>query len=154
MAAELTFTLEAVPSTLRVTGGREIPFARPVLVLRNTGDRPATGLAVHATLSEERGLVHDATEVLKGGTPAEALPPGAEIRWDLYEVLLAAHPGVGSKVRLWGHRAVLDWWIDFYAWAAHSAAPGAAEQKAARWRFRWSPAGAQAEGVVLSIEAL
>jgi hypothetical protein len=154
VAAELAFALEALPSTLRVTGGREIPFARPVLVLRNTGDRPATGLVAHATLSEERGLAHDATETLGRSVPAAAFPPGAEIRWDLYEVLLAAHPGVGSKVRLWGHRAILGWWIDCCAWAAHSAAHDTAERKAARWRFRWSPAGAQSEGVELSVEAL
>ena len=154
MAAELVFALETHPSTLRVAGGREIPFARPVLVLRNTGDRAATGLAVHATLSEERGLAHDATEALGRSVPAAAFPPGAGIRWDLYEVLLAAHPGVGSKVRLWGHKAVLGWWIDISAWAEHSEAPGVSDRPIARWRFRWSPAGAQAEGVELSIEAL
>ena len=154
MAAELVFALEAHPSTLRVTGGREIPFARPVLVLRNTGDRPATGLVAHATVSEERGLVHDATEALGRSVPAAALPPGGEIRWDVHDVLLAAHPGVASKVRLWGYKAILGWWIDFSVWAEHTEATGMSDRKAARWRFRWSPAGPPAEGVELSVEAL
>jgi len=62
MSGNLDFTLKSVPSTLRVTGGREIPFARAILSLHNAGDSPATGLVAHATLSEERGMVHDATE--------------------------------------------------------------------------------------------
>lgn len=154
MAAELAFALEAHSSTLRVTGGREIPFVRPVLVLRNTGDRPATGLVVYATLSEERGLAHDATETLGRSAPAAAFPPGDEIRWDVHDVLLAAHPGVASKVRLWGYRALLNWWIDISVRAQHTETTGMPDRPAARWRFRWSPAGPPAEGVELSIEAL
>ena len=55
MSGNLDFTLKTVPSTLRVTGGREIPFVKAILSLHNAGDSTATGVVVHATLSEERG---------------------------------------------------------------------------------------------------
>lgn len=37
MSGSLNFTLKTVPSTLRVTGGREIPFIRAILSLHNAG---------------------------------------------------------------------------------------------------------------------
>ena len=80
MPVELQFSIAAVPSTLRVAGGREIPFVRAILSLRNAGDTMATGVVPHATLSEERGLVHDATEVLKRAMAADSIPPGGELR--------------------------------------------------------------------------
>lgn len=45
MSGSLDFTLKTVPSTLRVTGGREIPFIRAILSLHNAG---AVTAAAHA----------------------------------------------------------------------------------------------------------
>jgi len=156
MSGNLSFTLKTVPSTLRVTGGREIPFARAILSLHNAGGSTAVGVVAHATLSEERGLVHDATEALKRAVPADSIPPGGEITWDVYEVLLAAHPGVASKVHLWGYKAALNWWIDFSAWAEFSEQGVASPVRTgiARWKLRWSPAEPSAEKIELSIEPL
>jgi len=155
MSRSLNFTLKTVPSTLRVTGGREIPFARAILVLHNAGDGTAAGVVPHATLSEERGLVHDATEALKRATPTDSIPPGGELTWDVYDLLLAAHPGVASKVHLWGYKAALNWWIDFSAWAEFREGDAAFPVRTgvSRWKLCWSPAETSAERIELSIEA-
>ena len=156
MYGNLDFTLRAFPSTLRITGGREIPFARAILSLHNAGSVTAAGLVPHATLSEERGLVHDATEALKRATPADSIPPGGELTWDVYDLILAAHPGVASKVHLWGYKAALNWWIDFSAWAEfrEEGAASSLLTGVSRWKLRWSPAGPPVETIDLSIEAL
>jgi hypothetical protein len=156
MPIALQFSITMVPSTLRVTGGREIPFERALLTLRNTGDTMAARVVAHATLSEELGLVHDATEVLRGSTTADSIPTGGELTWDVYDVLLAAHAGVASKVHLWGYKAVLNWWIDLSAWAEYRGEPAAAAVRTgvSRWKLRWSPAEPPGEGIELKVEAV
>ncbi len=156
MENPLRFELKTVPSTLRVAGGREIPFARAVLLLRNTGESSVSGVVAHAELSEERGLVHDATEAMRRAVPAGSIPPGGELAWDVYDLLLAAHAGVASKVRLWGYRAILNWRIELSARAdCRPEGDAAAVQTAvSRWRLRWQPSGPAAEEVELAVEAL
>jgi hypothetical protein len=156
MPVALQFSIAAAPSTLRVAGGREIPFARAILSLRNTGDTMAAEVVTHATLSEERGLVHDATEVLRCAATADSIPPGGELQWDVYDVLLAAHAGVASKVHLWGYKAVLNWWIDFSAWAEYRGEPAAAPilTGVSRWKLRWSPGEPPGEKIEFKMEAV
>jgi hypothetical protein len=154
LSIALKFSISAVPATLRAAGGREIPFVRAILSLRNTGDTMAAGVVPHATLSEERGLVHDATEVLRRAVTADSIPPGGELQWDLYDVLLAAHAGVASKVHLWGYKAVLNWWIDFSAWAEYreEGAETPLQMGVARWKLRWSLSEPSSEKIDLTIE--
>jgi hypothetical protein len=154
MSCYLDFTLKTVPSTLRVTGGREIPFARAILSLHNSGGGTAAGVVPHATLAEERGLVHDATEALMRAAPADSIPPGGALTWDVYDLLLAAHPGVASKVHLWGYKAALNWWIDISAWAEYREEGAASPLRTGifRRRLRWSPAGPSADRIELSVE--
>ncbi len=156
MPVTLTFSITMVPSTLRVTGGREIPFERAILSLRNTGDAMALGIIPHATFSEERGLVHDATEVLRRAATAESIPPEGELQWSVYDVLLAAHAGVASKVHLWGYKAVLNWWIHLSAWAEYREEGAAAPLQTAvsRWMLRWNPSETPGEMIALSMEAV
>jgi len=156
MEQPLRFELKTVPSTLRVTGGREIPFVRAVLLLRNTGGAAVSGVVAHAELSEERGLVHDATEAMKRAAPSDSIPPGGELAWDVYETILAAHPGVASKVHLWGYKAILNWWIELSARAdfRQEGAPAPLQTPVFCWRLRWQPAGPAVEQVELSVEAL
>ena len=155
MHGNLGFSLMSFPSTLSITGGREIPFARAILSLHNAGGVTAAGVVPHATLSEERGHGHDAAEALKRAMVADSIPPGGELTWDVYDLLLAAHPGVASKVHLWGYKAALNWWIDFSVWAEYreEGADSPVRTGLFRWRLRWSPVGQTAERVELSIEA-
>jgi hypothetical protein len=156
MPVELQFSIAAIPSTLRVAGGREVPFERAILSLRNTGDTMAAGVVPHATLSEERGLVHDATEVLRGAETADSIPPGGELHWDVYDVLLAAHAGVASKVHLWGYKAVLNWWIDLSAWAEYRGEPAKEPIRTgiSSWKLRWNPGEPPGERIELKMEAV
>lgn len=156
MTDTLKFSVAAVPSTLRVTGGREIPFARPILSLKNTGSAEATGIVVHATLSEERGIVHDATETLGRATTAHSIPPGGELTWDVYEILLAAHPGVASKIHLWGYKAVLNWGILFSVSAEYREADDRKpfQTGVSRWRLRWFPAEPSSERIDVTTESV
>jgi len=154
--APLRFELKIVPSTLRVAGGREIPFVRAVLLLRNTGGAAVSGVVAHAELSEERGLVHDATEAMRRAVPADSIPPGGELDWDVYETILAAHAGMASKVHLWGYKAILNGRIELSARADYrpEGAPATLQTPVARWRLRWQPSGPAAEEVELAVEAL
>ena len=156
MTDTLVFAVQAVPSSLRVTGGREIPFVRAILLLRNTGGTTVPGIAAHATVSEERGLVHDATEAMRRAVPADSIPPGGELAWDVYETILAAHAGMASKVHLWGYKAILNWRIELSAWADCRPEGDAAPVQTAvsRWFLRWQPAGQAPEEVELAVEAL
>ena len=156
MTGTLKFSIAAVPSTLRVIGGREIPFVRAILSLSNTGDTKAAGVAPHATFSEERGLVHDATEALRRAVMADLIPPGGDLKWDIYDLLLAAHPGVASKIHLWGYKAVLNWWIDFSAWAEYreEGAEMHSQTGVSRWKLRWVPAVPSSEEIELNFEEI
>ena len=119
MSVALQFSIAAIPATLRVAGGREIPLSGRSFCCamgRHPGGR---GRPARPTLSEERGLVHDATGGSGRAVAAASIPPGGELHWDLYDVLLAAHAGIASKVHLWGYKAVLNWWINFSAWAEY-----------------------------------
>jgi hypothetical protein len=87
---------------------------------------------------------------------ADSIPAGGELTWDVYELLLAAHPGVASKVHLWGYKAALNWWIDLSAWAEYRE-EGAAEPlqtDVSRWKLRWSPAEPPEEKIELTMEAV
>ncbi|HVO66299.1 MAG TPA: hypothetical protein VMT12_07450 [Syntrophales bacterium] len=155
---EISFeiSLQAVSSTLKVTGGREIPFGRAILSIRNAGDKAITGFVPHATLAQEGGSVQDLTGALSRVKTVESLPPGETFKWDMYDLLLAEHPGVASKVHLWGYKAILNWWFFLTVWVEYSSPNIATPVNAAasRWKFSWNPAKPPSEGVGLSIEAV
>jgi hypothetical protein len=99
----LEISLQVVPSKLQVSGSREIAFTRAMLSMVNTGREALVGVVPHATFAQERGIVHDATEALSRSKIVESMQPGETVEWDVYDLLLVAHPGVASKVHLWGH---------------------------------------------------
>lgn len=152
----LEFSLRAVPSELRVTGGREIPFRRAILSMRNTGNAAVSRIAPHAILAQEGGSVQDITDALTRATTAESLPPGEAVEWDVYDLLLAAHPGVASKVHLWGYKAMLNWWIDLAVWAEYLSANDAAPLNTpiSRWKLRWTPRHSSLEDIDVSMEVV
>lgn len=152
----LEFSLQAVPSELRITGGREISFRRAVLTLSNTGLSVVAGLIPHATLAQEGGSVQDVTETLSQSISAASLQPGEIIRWDVYDLLLAAHPGVASKVHLWGYKAILNWWFDVTVWVEYriAASDTVIHTSIMRWKLRWIMEKPALEEVDLSIEVV
>jgi hypothetical protein len=152
----LELSLRAVPSELRITGGREIPFKRAILSMRNTGNVKIVRFTPHATLSQEGGSIQDVTDVFMRTAGLESLQPGESVEWDVYDLLLAAHPGVASKVHLWGYKAILNWWIDLTVWAEHASSDDAAmlQTPISRWKLRWAPAHFTSEEVDVSIETV
>lgn len=150
----LTISLHAVPSKLEVSGGREIAFTRAVLSMVNTGPAALVSVVPHATFAQERGIVHDAAEAISRARIVESMQPKEKVEWDVYDLLLAAHPGVASKVHLWGYKAVLDWWLDFVAWAEYRSPDVTAPRQTPKhqWRLRWSPAKSQADKIDLTLE--
>jgi hypothetical protein len=150
----LEISLQAVPSRLQVSGGREIAFTRAMLLMRNTGHAALVDVVAHATFAQERGIVHDATGALSRSKIVESIRPGETVKWDVYDLLLVAHPGVASKVHLWGYKAVLDWWLDFVAWAEYRTPDVSMQQQTPKhqWRLRWSPAKSRSDEIDLALE--
>ena len=152
----LEISLQAVPSKLRVTGGREISFNRAILSISNAGKRGVAGFVPHATLAQEGGSVQDITEALTRTKNVMSIPPGETLNWDMYDLLLVEHPGVASKVHLWGYKAILNWWFDLTVWAEYRSSDIATPINTAtsRWKFRWNTAKPPSEDVDLSIEVV
>ncbi|MGZ6248191.1 MAG: hypothetical protein ACXWMC_01065 [Syntrophales bacterium] len=152
----LEISLQAVPSKLEASGGREIAFTRAMLSMANTGHAALVDVVPHAMFAQERGIVHDATEALSRSRIVESIQPGETVKWDVYDLLLIAHPGVASKVHLWGYKAVLDWWMEFVAWAEYRTPDVAMQQQTPKhqWRLRWSPAKSRADEIDLAMEVV
>ncbi len=152
----LEISLQAVPSKLRVTGGREIPFNRAILSISNAGNKAVAGFVPHATLAQEGGSVQDITQALLRTKNVASIQPGETLSWDMYDLLLAEHPGVASKVHLWGYKAILNWWFDLAVWAEYRSSDitNPINTATSRWKFSWNSAKPPAEDVDLSIEVV
>jgi len=148
----LAVALQSVASSLRASDGREVPFARAVLTMRNECPADLIDLVPHASLGQEAGTIQDVSHAFPGATGT--LAPGGLLRWDVYELLLPAHPGTASKIHMFGYRAALNWRFDLAAWAEYRL-PGVTEvlpTPVARWALRWSLAGASGGAIALAIE--
>ncbi|HMK56498.1 MAG TPA: hypothetical protein VK448_07675 [Dissulfurispiraceae bacterium] len=151
----LDISLKAVDSTLRISDRRDIPFARAVLKIRNICDSEVLNVEPRATLGQERGTVQEVTSSFSQKAHA-SIPPGGTVIWDLYDDIIPAHPGISSKVHLFGYRAVLNWRFDLVAWAEYQPA-GSSESvrtSASRWALLWTVPEPATGKVELSIEEI
>jgi hypothetical protein len=148
----LTIELQSAASTLRASDGREIRFARAALTMRNDCPAELIDLVPHASLGQEGGTVQDVSRAFPG--TAAVLPPGGFLQWDVYDLLLPAHPGTASKVHMFGYRAALNWRFELAAWAEYRLpdAPEPVRTPIARWALRWSLVEAAGGAVALTIE--
>jgi hypothetical protein len=148
----LVFSLQAAVSRLLANDGREIPFTRAVLSVRNACTTELINMVPHATLGQEGGTVQDVTHALSG--PPAPLSPGGSVSWDVYDLLLPAHPGTASKVHLFGYRAAMNWRFDLAVWAEYrcSADSPPVRTSVSRWALRWSVPDPSTGAVVLTIE--
>lgn len=148
----LVLALQSLASSLRAGDGRDVPFARAVLTLRNGCPTDVIDLVPHASLGQEGGTVQDVSGAFAGA--AVALPPGGSLHWDVYDLLLPAHHGAASKIHMFGYRAALNWRFDLAAWAEYRL-PGTAETArtpVARWTLRWSLTEASGGAIAIAIE--
>lgn len=150
-----SFMLALQPETshMQASDGSAIPFTRAVLTMQNVSAAELLNIVPHATLGQEGGTVQDISGHLCQSAPA-SLPPGAMVSWDVYDLLLSAHPGAASKIHMFGYRAILNWRFDLAAWAEYrfpdSAAP--AETQVSRWTLQWSIPDPSARAVALVIK--
>jgi hypothetical protein len=148
----LVFSLQAAASRLLATNGKEVPFTRAVLTVRNACTTALIDMVPHTTLGQEGGTVQDVSHALSR-LPA-SLPPGGSVSWDIYDLLLPAHPGTASKVHMFGYRAALNWRFDLVVWAEYrrSADTPPVRTPVSRWALRWSVPDPSTGAVVLTIE--
>jgi hypothetical protein len=152
----LKIWLEAVPLALKIAAGKEIKFPRPVLVIRNTGPDPVKVLISHASIFEEGGMSQEVTEALNKNLIDRFIPPGDTLRWDLYDLLRVEHPGVASKINLFGYKAVLNWWFELSVKTDYRLSDGSLPFQAPLFRakFRWNASKPDLEKVDLSIDPM
>lgn len=151
----LDISLQALASHLQAAAGREIPFTRALLTIRNVCDEEVFSVVPHATLGQEGGTVQDVTASFAHLLPA-SIPPGEIVTWDVYDLLLPAHPGTASKIHMFGYRAALNWRFDLAAWAEYliSASAAPTQTPVSRWTLRWSLAETDKGKIELTIEDL
>ena len=149
----LEISLQSVASHIRGSDGREIPFTRAVQTMRNVCDADVSDVVLHATLGQEGGTVQDVSSAFSG-SPGGSVPPGGTVRWDVYNLLLPAHPGTASKVHMFGYRAALNWRFDLVVWAEYRRSAGSPPVliPVSRWTLRWSVPDPSTGSVVLTIE--
>ena len=145
-------SLEPLASQMRASDGRDIPFTRAILTIGNGSVTEVVDLTIHASLGQEGGTVHDVSHALAG--VASSIPPGGIVRWDVYDLLIPAHPGTDSKVHMFGYRAALNWRFDLAVWAEYrlSGSIGPMQTAAARWALRWSVTDPSTGAVGLTID--
>ncbi|MBI5075536.1 MAG: hypothetical protein HZB62_10295 [Nitrospirae bacterium] len=146
-------SLQPEASQMPASGNREIPFERAILTIRNVSDVELTNVVLHATLGQEGGTIQDITDSLAHSVPA-SIPPLGIVRWDLYDLLLTAHPGAASKLHMFGYRAALNWRFDLACRAEYRLPDSAAPEQTpeSRWTLRWIVPDASRGDVVLAIE--
>jgi len=150
----LDISLQSVASHIRASDGREIPFARAVLTIRNICDSEVVDVLPHATLGQEGGTIQDVTSSFSEA--AHSIPRGGVAEWDVYDLLIPAHPGTASKIHMFGYRAALNWRFELAAWASYrsSGSSMSVQTPVSRWALRWSVANPETKEVELTIEDL
>ena len=150
----LEISLQPVESHIRTGDGKEIPFTRAALTMRNVCDADVGDVVLHATLGQEGGTVQDVTHALARPDAALIRPDGA-VSWYVYDLLLPAHPGTASKVHMFGYRAVLNWLFELSAWASYRVSGSAepVQTPVSRWTLRWSVPDPSTGAVELAIKA-
>ena len=151
----LDISLQSVASHIRASDSREIPFARAVLTMRNICDSEVVDVLPHATLGQEGGTVQDVTSAFSQSAHS-SIPPDGAADWDVYDLLIPAHPGTASKIHMFGYRAALNWRFELAAWAEYrtSGSSTAVQTPVSRWALRWNVANPETKEVELTIEDL
>jgi hypothetical protein len=151
----LDISLQSAASHIRASDGREVPFTRAVLTIRNVCDSEVVDVVPHATLGQEGGTVQDVSSSFSQSAHS-SIPPGGAADWDVYDLLIPAHPGTASKIHMFGYRAALNWMFELAAWAEYrpSGSSTAVQTLVSRWALRWSVADPATGEVGLTIEDL
>ena len=139
-ALELDVVARKVP--LQYRGAEGVVFQDAVVVVRNTGAVSAPSIGLLCTVANEDKLTVDRLVDLTPLGFADTLKPGAEGTVSFFRLLQREARGFGSKVSLFGYRAVLNWTYDLTATpvAGPDAVPAGTER---RWQVRWQSGGGE-----------
>ena len=129
-ALELDVVARKVP--LQYRGAEGVVFQDAVVVVRNTGADSAPSIGLLCTVANEGKLTVDRLVDLTPLGFADTLKPGAEGTVSFFRLLQREARGFGSKVSLFGYRAV----------------PAGTER---RWQVRWHPSETDPSLVEVSI---
>ncbi len=151
----MDISLQSATSHLKASDGRDIPFTNAILMLRNVCEAEVANVAIHAMLGQEGGTSQDVTSSLSHSVPSSMLP-GEVVSWDVYDLLLPAHPGTASKMHMFGHRAALNWKFDLAVWAQYclSISSEPLMSPVIRWSLQWRVADLSNGAVGLTIEQI
>lgn len=149
----LAISLQPAASQIRASDGREVPFTRAILMIRNVCNEEIVNVVPHAVLGQEGGTVQDVTSSLSHSAPSSISSDGM-VSWDVYDLLLPAHPGTASKVHMFGYRAALNWRFDLAVWVEYrfSGDSETVQTPVSRWALRWSVVDPAAGAVDVTIE--
>ncbi len=149
----LIISVQPSGSSILGTDGREVPFSRAILKVRNVCDTEVVNIVLHAMLGQEGGTVQDVSASFSQSAPL-SIPPGVTTEWDVYNLLLPAHPGTASKVHMFGYRAVLNWRFDLSVWAEYPTPVSSfqVQTQVSRWSLIWSVTDPSAGEIGLAIE--
>jgi hypothetical protein len=147
----LELSLQSVASQIKASDGRQIPFTRAVLMIRNVCNQAVT-IVPQAMLGQEGGTVQDVTRALAHSADS-SIPAGGTVSWDVYDLLLPAHQGTASKMHMFGYRAALNWRFELAAWATYrTSASSESKTPALQWSLTWSISDPASGAVGLTIE--
>jgi len=151
----LVISLVSVASHMRTSDGSDIPFARAMLTMRNICDAAVVNVMLHVNIGQEGGTVQDITSAFSR-TAIASIPSGGTVSWDVFDQLLPAHPGIASKVHMFGYRAALNWRFDLAAYAEYRNAVSSLplQTPVLRWTIHWSVTNKSTGEVGLTIDAL
>lgn len=151
----LNISLQSLASHIRASDGRDTPFARAILTIRNMCAAEVVNVMPHATLGQEGGTVQDVTSSLSQSAPL-SIPAGEAVTWDVYDLLIPAHPGAASKIHMFGYRAALNWRFDLTVRAEYQSALSSVSGRTPvlRWTLLWSVENPSTGEVTLTIEDL
>jgi hypothetical protein len=150
----LDISLQGKASLIRASDGRDIPFTRAILTIRNVCSAELINVVPHATLGQEGGTVQDVTSSFSASAPS-SIPPEGSANWDVYDLLLPAHPGTASKVHMFGYRAALNWRFDLSVWVEYrvSSSSEPVQTPISRWSLRWTVVNPATGAVDVAIES-
>jgi hypothetical protein len=146
---QLQISLERRPVTLHYPGAEGVQFHDAVLVVSNPAGAPAEGVGLHLRVLQGDKTLMDGPMDLAALGAATEIAAGEALRLSVFRALQHHVRGFGSKVNMFGYKAVLNWSFRVEA----SLTPGPGEHCAGAWNVEWRPAAGDLALVEVDIES-
>ena len=148
-ASPLHINLEPHPVTLHYPGAEGVRFNDAVLVLPIPSDAVAGDVALNLRVTQQDKTLVDGPVDLSALGVVANITPGQTARLSVFRALQHHVRGFGSKVNMFGYKAVLNW--SFRVEATLTA--GQTAPSSAVWDLEWRPAAEDPSLVEVVIEA-